>query len=66
MTADHPRCSAKGCTVGATWAILWRNPKIHDESRRKTWLACDEHRVTLTDFLGMRGFPLEVEAFEPR
>lgn len=65
MTAtDRARCSAKGCTVDATWAIHWRNPKIHDETRRKTWLACNDHKVTLSDFLGMRGFPLVVEPFE--
>lgn len=63
MTAEAARCSAKGCTVDAVWAIEWRNPKIHDETRRKTWLACEEHRVTLSDFLGMRGFPLEVVPF---
>jgi len=54
-------CSRAGCTHEASWAISWRNPKIHDESRRKTWLACDEHREFLTAFLAARDFPLTVE-----
>ncbi|WP_169743043.1 hypothetical protein [Knoellia subterranea] len=40
----------------ATWALLWNNPKVHTPDRRKVWLACDEHRVTLGDFLSLRGF----------
>ncbi|MEV8338083.1 hypothetical protein [Leucobacter sp. NPDC077196] len=55
-------CSRAGCRVEATWAILWRNPKIHGAERRKTWLACDEHRETLHDFLAARSFPIEVRA----
>ncbi|WP_336662056.1 hypothetical protein [Leucobacter sp. USHLN154] len=53
-------CSRAGCREDAPWAILWRNPKIHGPERRKTWLACDEHRATLYDFLEARSFPLEV------
>jgi hypothetical protein len=53
-------CSAKGCTAPATWALLWNNPKLHTPERRKTWLACDEHRTTLGDFLGARGFLKDV------
>ena len=53
-------CSARGCGEPATWALLWNNPKIHTPDRRKTWLACDEHRTTLSEFLSFRGFPLEV------
>ncbi len=53
-------CSRVGCDAEATSAILWRNPKIHDEGRRKTWLACDEHLEYLRDFLAARSFPLEV------
>lgn len=49
-------CSAKGCPADATWQLLWNNPKIHTADRRKIWLACDEHRVTLGDFLTARGF----------
>jgi hypothetical protein len=53
-------CSARGCTSPAAWALLWNNPKIHTSERRKVWLACDEHRGSLSDFLGARGFLLEV------
>lgn len=49
-------CSAKGCRRHATWALRWNNPKLHDAQRRKVWLACDEHEVTLRDFLSLRGF----------
>ncbi len=53
-------CSRAGCREEALWAILWRNPKIHTEDRRKTWLACDEHLVVLREFLAARSFPLDV------
>ncbi|MBB5869207.1 hypothetical protein F4553_002586 [Allocatelliglobosispora scoriae] len=59
--AGHLSCSAKGCRNTATWSLLWRNPKLHDEARRKTWLACDEHRSTLGDFLSARSFLLATE-----
>ena len=54
-------CSAKGCRAVARWALRWNNPSLHDPQRRKTWLACDEHRQSLSDFLGVRGFLREVE-----
>ena len=57
---DLPRCSAKGCRAPATWTLSWRNPRIHTADRVKQWLACDEHRETLSDFLARRDFPLEV------
>jgi hypothetical protein len=46
------------------WALLWNNPKLHTPDRRKTWLACDEHRQSLSDFLGARGFLKDVVAHE--
>lgn len=49
-------CSARGCQAEAVWSLVWNNPKIHTPNRRKTWLACDEHRETLGDFLKARGF----------
>jgi hypothetical protein len=54
-------CSAKGCRAPARWALRWNNPKLHVEERRKTWMACDEHRGTLGAFLTARGFLREVE-----
>lgn len=53
-------CSRAACTERASWSIAWRNPRIHDESRRKIWLACDEHVEYLRGFLDSRSFPLEV------
>jgi hypothetical protein len=55
-TDEPPQCSAKGCRADARWALRWNNPKIHTPERRKIWLACDEHRGHLTDFLSRRGF----------
>lgn len=52
----HLVCSAKRCGADATWALRWNNPKLHASERRKTWLACDEHRESLGDFLSLRGF----------
>lgn len=57
--ASQHECSRAGCTGEAGWALLWRNPKIHSDDRRKTWLACDEHLDYLRDFLEARSFPLE-------
>jgi hypothetical protein len=53
-------CSAKGCHEPAVWALVWNNPKLHTPERRKSWLACAEHREQLTAFLGARGFLREV------
>ena len=52
-------CSAKGCRQPATWAHLWNNPKLHTADRRKVWLACEDHRPTLGEFLSVRGFLVE-------
>ena len=40
--------------------LRWNNPKLHTPDYRKTWLACDEHRESLGDFLDARGFLREV------
>ena len=62
--ADLPSvCSARGCGESATWELRWNNPKIHTPDRRKTWLACDMHKESLSDFLQRRGFLREVEPF---
>ena len=54
-------CSAKGCTGQAVYDLRWNNPKLHTPDRRKSWLACEEHRSTLGDFLQARGFLREIE-----
>ncbi len=53
---DELTCSARGCTEPARWKLLWNNPRLHTEDRRKVWLACDEHRESLEAFLGARSF----------
>ena len=58
-------CSAKGCQVPAVWALQWNNPKLHTPDRRKVWLACDEHRESLAQFLGARNFLKDVVPHEP-
>jgi hypothetical protein len=63
---DPDLCSAKGCRAEATWQLLWNNPKLHTPDRRKIWLACDEHRQSLSDFLGARGFLKDVVAHTPQ
>jgi hypothetical protein len=55
-------CSAKGCRTPAVWVLAWNNPGIHRPERRKTWLACEEHREHLSGFLGVRGFLKDVVA----
>ncbi len=57
-------CSAKGCRRPASWALRWNNPKLHPPERRKTWLACDEHREHLSGFLVRRGFLRDVQPAE--
>lgn len=55
-------CSRAGCRDAALWRIEWRNPKIHAADRRKVWVACDEHREFLRDYLAARDFPVAVSA----
>ena len=43
-----------------SWRINWRNPRIHAADRVKVWLACDDHRGQLADYLSTRGFPVVV------
>ncbi len=49
-------CSARGCRAVAVWGLRWNNPRLHTPDRRKTWLACAEHRESLQAFLDQRGF----------
>ncbi len=53
-------CSARGCRAEARWQVQWNNPRLHTPERRKIWLACDDHRGTLSDFLAARGFLRDV------
>lgn len=55
------QCSRKACTADAVWQLLWNNPKIHTPERRKIWLACNEHRQFLADFLSSRAFLKEIQ-----
>jgi len=57
-------CSARDCREPAVWALRWNNPRLHTPDRRKTWTACDEHRESLSDFLGRRGFLKDVEPLQ--
>lgn len=59
-----PRCSRRGCDRAAQWQLLWNNPRVHTPERRKMWLACDEHRVYLGEFLEQRGFLKSAEPFD--
>ncbi|GIF67757.1 hypothetical protein Ais01nite_57920 [Asanoa ishikariensis] len=59
----EPVCSAKGCRRDAVYEVRWNNPKIHAPERLKVWLACEEHRESLADFLDRRGFLREVAPF---
>lgn len=63
MTEPAPICSAKGCREPARWVLAWNNPKLHTPDRRKTWLACEEHRESLGAFLDVRGFLKETVPF---
>lgn len=60
VSDEKPICSAKGCRAAAVWVLAWNNPKLHAPERRKTWLACEEHREHLSQFLGVRGFLKDV------
>jgi hypothetical protein len=63
---DGPaRCSARGCRADAVWVLGWNNPRLHPPERRKTWLACEQHRESLGAFLSARGFLREVEPLDP-
>ena len=63
--SDYPECSAKGCRAPASWSLVWNNPKIHQPEYEKRWLACDDHRGSLSGFLGLRGFLRRVESLRP-
>ena len=53
-------CSAKGCIAPAEFELGWNNPKLHTPDRRKVWLACGDHRESLSAFLRARNFLRDV------
>lgn len=63
FTPTYAECSKSGCREEASWAVHWRNPRIHDEDRVKTWAACEPHRDELHDFVSSRGFPVTITPF---
>ena len=65
MTDEPPTCSSRGCRAAAAWELRWNNPRLHEPERRKVWLACDEHKESLGDFLAARSFLREVVPLTP-
>jgi hypothetical protein len=63
MAEDDPEviCSAKGCRNAATYVLVWNNPSLHTPDREKTWVACEEHRASLSEFLDRRSFLRRVD-----
>ena len=57
-------CSAKGCRAEATYVLVWNNPKLHTADREKNWVACEEHRESLSQFLELRGFLKRVDPLQ--
>lgn len=55
------QCSARGCRAAARHVLVWNNPRLHAADREKTWVACDEHRGTLSEHLDVRGFLRRVD-----
>jgi hypothetical protein len=49
-------CSAKDCRNEAVHVLVWNNPSIHTADREKTWVACEDHKTSLSEFLDRRGF----------
>jgi hypothetical protein len=58
-------CSAKGCNSPARHVLVWNNPRLHTPEREKTWLACDDHRESLSRHLDVRGFLRRVDDLRP-
>ena len=61
---DEVVCSAKGCRSAARHVLVWNNPKLHVPGREKTWVACDEHRASLAEYLDVRGFLRRVDPLQ--
>jgi hypothetical protein len=61
---DVALCSAKGCRNPARWRLIWNNPRLHAPDREKVWVACDEHRESLSHHLAIRSFLRRVEPLD--
>lgn len=59
-------CSAKGCTNPALFSLIWNHPRLHTPDREKVWLACADHRDSLSQHLEVRGFLRRVDPFLPQ
>ena len=57
-------CSAKGCRNPAVHVLVWNNPSLHTPEREKTWVACEEHRTSLSEFLDRRGFLRRIDPLQ--
>lgn len=66
MEDETAVCSAKGCREPAGHVLAWNNPRLHTPGREKTWVACDEHRASLSSFLDVRGFLRRVDPLPVR
>lgn len=47
--------------MAAVHALVWNNPAVHTADREKTWVACADHRDSLSRFLELRGFLKRVD-----
>jgi hypothetical protein len=56
VTGEQVTCSARGCRTAAVHVLVWNNPRVHPPDREKTWVACAEHRQSLSEHLDVRGF----------
>ena len=54
-------CSSRGCRAPAVHALVWYNTKVHTPEREKTWVACEQHRALLAEYLDVRSFLKRVE-----
>jgi hypothetical protein len=54
-------CSARRCRARPQWVLRWHNPALHAPGYTKVWLACEDHRAHLQEFLEQgRGFDVHV------
>ena len=66
---DELICSARGCRADGDVGTALEQPEAAHPDRRKVWLACDDHREHLSQFLDVRGFLRDVvpaATLEPR